>query len=146
MDPLLSSFQSHFGLILTSMRAWMRKRRRISIPFWSDFNLLNVLYDAVFPAISIPFWSDFNPRCYRGDGQEEEFQSHFGLILTRIWSYQSSPAWLFQSHFGLILTTLNRSFYVLVLTFQSHFGLILTLCHAETPEEVSDFNPILVWF
>ena len=75
-------FQSHFGLILTIPHCAARVAGLISIPFWSDFNLVENTRKHIQSLISIPFWSDFNPQ------QQDElqvacrFQSHFGLILT----------------------------------------------------------------
>ena len=60
----------------------MRKGRRISIPFWSDFNHDELLEKYPEMRISIPFWSDFNLGGLHPPQQDAEFQSHFGLILT----------------------------------------------------------------
>ena len=56
-----------------------------------------------------------------------EFQSHYGLILTKRPKNRKSLANLFQSHYGLILTV-NSSTFLLprMCGFQSHYGLILT--------------------
>ena len=34
--------------------------RKISIPFWSDFNFKSEMDAVIVTLISIPFWSDFN--------------------------------------------------------------------------------------
>ena len=53
----------------------------------------------------------------------------------------------FQSHFGLILTEFSQFVKSDELEFQSHFGLILTENRLEEiMERYEHFNPILVWF
>ena len=62
-SPDVSSFQSHFGLILTCVRCGdLIPPSRISIPFWSDFNAQKPPEWYCEVLISIPFWSDFNLR------------------------------------------------------------------------------------
>ena len=80
-------FQSHFGLILTRLcglkiRIW----GCVSIPFWSDFNSsMSLLVACTSKCVSIPFWSDFNVFTDPPfDFEHNEFQSHFGLILTML--------------------------------------------------------------
>ena len=123
---------------------------KLSIPFWSDFILI--------PAKNCVLWWD-------------DFQSHFGLILSRckedavklaiepfnpilVWFYPLFPfinkpdIHGFQSHFGLILSNSNFSYWTIwIRSFQSHFGLILSP-YSVFYQIVSllSFNPILVWF
>ena len=62
MGTASTSFQSHFGLIL------------------SNPNNQATIADVI---LSIPFWSDFIERTNGGVGQMVKvFQSHFGLILS----------------------------------------------------------------
>ena len=121
----------------------------ISIPFWSDFNKAAGIISQYLRVISIPFWSDFNWEVTPSwRDQTAEFQSHFGLILTRLKAGRRSHPQGFQSHFGLILTDIifvfNPSPNLISIPFwsdfnaadkwnlhleslfQSHFGLILT--------------------
>jgi len=59
----------------------------ISIPFWSDFNILLNDFERWLNDISIPFWSDFNKNKKVKVFVLDEFQSHFGLILT-LWNFE----------------------------------------------------------
>ena len=71
-----------------------------------------------------------------------------------VWFYQSnfsstfSSPTTFQSHFGLILSPYQqRAVEQALAAFQSHFGLILSLiCDIFEYDDVTSFNPILVWF
>ncbi len=61
----LLAFQSHIGPTSTeAMHALMADNVRVSIPYWSDFNLKLTGFGAnprEELEVSIPYWSDFNP-------------------------------------------------------------------------------------
>ena len=133
---------------------WLKKPRAcplLSIPFWSDFISLTSLSSFLLLSLSIPFWSDFITRpLLLGEYYATNFQSHFGLILSRdlyytpnpplltfnpilVWFYLSrhqcatlERGYRFQSHFGLILSVGRQEKHSLHQPFQSHFGLILS--------------------
>ena len=74
--PFWSDFNHH-------RRTIPPQNTQISIPFWSDFNGLLVQDSVPARRISIPFWSDFNALVEIIENYIYEFQSHFGLILTK---------------------------------------------------------------
>ena len=145
------AFQSHFGLILSHFRWWVRKS--LSVPF---------------NPILVWFYLD---KVYAVDVSFPDFQSHFGLILSRfynselhefhaafnpilVWFYPrcnwfcTDNWWVLSIPFWsdfilqLVLKIIMNSLY-----FQSHFGLILSHCVLKIAllHHLS-FNPILVWF
>ena len=111
-----------------------------------------VKYPATFDYVllSIPLWSDFIlQRLVRLLLSSLYFQSHYGLILSSVQTYQqipyttlSIPLWSdfirvckpdpprdknrFQSHYGLILSREYAEYVIQKLNFQSHYGLILS--------------------
>ena len=144
------SFQSHFGLILSS---------------WYTFT------NASFSFLSIPFWSDFIWVEYYSQKTTSSFQSHFGLILSALFSFHPKRnlrtfnpilVWFYRlpccrADEGFI--SLSIPFWSDFIrswshhpwwdnnSFQSHFGLILsrkTTFKRFKPS--APFNPILVWF
>jgi len=64
-DEISIPFWSDFNLI--KYYVIEEKLDRISIPFWSDFNISHYCVILFFKKISIPFWSDFNMD-EEGDG------------------------------------------------------------------------------
>ena len=123
-------FQSHFGLILSILCKASQVVQEWTfnpILVWFYHTIIEILIHKP-QLLSIPFWSDF--ISYSGSDRHEskgDFQSHFGLILSRF-DVTLEFHWKgFQSHFGLILSNIytqplgsNRP------DFQSHFGLILS--------------------
>ena len=122
---------------------------KLSIPLWSDFIIIN----SILKKYNI-----------------ENFQSHYGLILShRIQLHKWWPS-RFQSHYGLILSCECRAWCVVPETpfnptmvwfyhkdglidnadkvdFQSHYGLILSAVSGEFGlAAVLSFNPTMVWF
>ena len=56
-------FQSHNGLILTSKKSISNVLGLVlSIPQWSDFNVISLGADWDVEWLSIPQWSDFNTK------------------------------------------------------------------------------------
>ena len=99
----------------------------LSIPFWSDF---------------ISKWHDYSPFSWIN------FQSHFGLILSRhTASGISSNHEIFQSHFGLILSCITKQiiYFVSILSIPFWSDFIKRQDGSQTSCTKS-FNPILVWF
>ena len=125
---LITWFQSHYGLILSDMGScrdlhpssrfnptmvWFYHhvlslttlpKKRVSIPLWSDF-ISNILYNDVIGKQSFnPTMVWFYPTNNFFNFSAEQFQSHYGLILS------FDPVILvhldnkFQSHYGLILS------------------------------------------
>ncbi len=130
---MTSSFQSHFGLILS-----VHVSEVFSIDEALSFNPILVWF--------------YQRSCSRARPTIPRFQSHFGLILSHVWElHVESVHYCFQSHFGLILSVEDTVadevvqvafnpilvwFYLVFVTilnghgtniFQSHFGLILSL-------------------
>ena len=101
----------------------------LSIPLWSDFIFTNKYVTIFVFILSIPLWSDFIPAvCIIVNVIIDNFQSHYGLILSRFYPITFEFAFTFQSHYGLILSQRDydrvnaRS-----QSFQSHYGLILSI-------------------
>ena len=168
-------FQSHFGLILSLLRAGTCRSTCISfnpILVWFYRNFSRFVGSGRYTGLSIPFWSDFiSSFCkdvLRNSGAFNpilvwfylsnatlsfvnalRFQSHFGLILSSRPRRCGCPWKCFQSHFGLILSQRRLLAKQLLnfLDFQSHFGLILSGWERKsfTLQDLP-FNPILVWF
>ena len=121
-------FQSHFGLILSgNLAEKLAEYILLSIPFWSDFISFYDMLSTTFQTRTFnPILVWFYLYVFVFSSQYEiHFQSHFGLILSKLKFREDNVADFFQSHFGLILS----SFFC--------FGLFNC---------VSSFNPILVWF
>jgi len=55
----------------------------VSIPYWSDFNVLLWAFQIIRRKVSIPYWSDFNLVGALGGLAGFMFQSHIGPISTR---------------------------------------------------------------
>ncbi len=145
-------FQSHFGLILSASPL------SSAMPGFQSFNPILVwFYHKVRinarsrgDILSIPFWSDFIVHQLLENSQ---YRLPFNPILVWFYLWREIPCcWHyrhFQSHFGLILSCqfLTPEPLFVANGFQSHFGLILSdriycfhvLCYWT-------FNPILVWF
>ena len=172
------SFQSHFGLILSPNKlsgsfaymitfnpilVWFypgevvqvaKQVKVLSIPFWSDFIIVNtvvvyVCYNSFNPIL---VWFYLTLR-FTSFLNTSNFQSHFGLIFSPYQQKAVEQALAaFQSHFGLILSQGNRDSRHFSISsrkiFQSHFGLILSYFPAGLLDRVLrvPFNPILVWF
>ncbi len=101
----------------------------------------------------------------------QDFQSHFGLILScprwlydlwnfrlsipfwsdfiwRVWDDRVTKTYDFQSHYGLILSAPATLCPLKGRSFQSHYGLILSQCFQKRAGGSSNlsFNPTMVWF
>ena len=145
-------FQSHFGLILSyeTLKLVAGKEPLLSIPFWSDFiqSKTEEAYDRA-NRLSIPFWSDFIPAIKVAIILKElYFQSHFGLILSRVCGlnlHRAEPAfnpilvWFYQLLNRAVLLSNKK----LSIPFWSDF---ILHCCALQPSQRLTFNPILVWF
>ena len=99
--------------------------------------------------LSIPLWSDFiKTRPKTTHELRTGFQSHYGLILSKMIKLDEIVAWLAFNptmvwfyHLLIYLTVL------FVALFQSHYGLILSgiiVCFCES--QYYAFNPTMVWF
>ena len=106
-SPRPGCFQSHFGLILSVLHGLrvFHSMIDLSIPFWSDF-IWRCRTDGESRRhiLSIPFWSDFIDDVLLYEITELAFQSHFGLILSLHFVPKQYISKAFQSHFGLILS------------------------------------------
>ncbi len=106
IDPE-TSFQSHFGLILSCRSSLLLHRGKTAfnpiLVWFYHIRVHNILRKHL--RLSIPFWSDFIKSSADEAGWES---SAFNPIL--VWFYLSRNQtstihlWSFQSHFGLILS------------------------------------------
>ena len=145
------SFQSHFGLILSKIQTHAKRQvvspfnpilvwfylkglkkkvseDTLSIPFWSDFILNEILNTLKSIDLSIPFWSDFIWRDWRRWRMRWNWLSipFWSDFITKYPVYIERPLNIFQSHFGLILSESLICSRDDITPFQSHFGLILS--------------------
>ena len=78
--------------------------------------------------------------------QGKWFQSHYGLIFTKIHASLAYIFLIFQSHYGLIFTIIPIIDKEVFKIFQSHYGLIFTKLQKQYQNPPQHFNPTMVWF
>ena len=131
-DYTLAGFQSHYGLILSSV---------VAVTFLKAM--------LPFNPTMVWFYRERDTLLTRS-ASVERFQSHYGLILSDLQKLSDIKDSIinFQSHYGLILSRLisSSSLFSSCSFNPTMVWFYLTATTIQSVSETSTFNPTMVWF